>query len=450
MADVFLSYAREDQDRIADLVDALEGRGWSVWWDRQLRPGARYEDVIEKELGSARCVVVALTEAALTSAYVRSEAAEARDRGILLPALLDDVRVPLSMNQTQCADLRDWPKDDRGLVSLLTSVADLTDEVSSTRLPSLFGREPELEALSKQFLRAERRRGGLVLLNGEPGIGKTALTDQFTSRLPTDSALVVAGQCYDEQGAPSYSPWVQILNQVLAEVPPTEALLADADLLLAAMSGLDLAYEVSPATLVDRSSMPAGAEYLADVRHRMFEAAAAYLMAAADGKPLVIVLEDVHWADQATLRLLEFLARRITDSAVLLLATYRDVEVRRDHPLFDSLARLNRLAGVQRMRLAGLSEEDVAALLAERLPIRLPPGLAATVFQHTEGNPFFVRELIEVIAGELTSSPEGPIEVHIPEGVRETIGHRLNRLSETCNQVLSMASVLGLEFRQAE
>jgi hypothetical protein len=128
MADVFLSYAREDQDRIADLVDALEGRGWSVWWDRQLRPGARYEDVIEKELGSARCVVVALTEAALTSAYVRSEAAEARDRGILLPALLDDVRVPLSMNQTQCADLRDWPKDDRGLVSLLTSVADLTDE----------------------------------------------------------------------------------------------------------------------------------------------------------------------------------------------------------------------------------------------------------------------------------------------------------------------------------
>lgn len=450
MADVFLSYAREDQERVADLVHALVDRGWTVWWDRQIPPGARYEDVIERELQSARCVVVVLTEAALTSTYVRSEAAEARDRGILLPVLLDDVRVPMSMNQTQCADLRRWPGDHGGMTSLLESMAELIDGATPTGQSELIGRDAELGALKKVFRRAERHQGGLVLLNGEPGIGKTALTEQFTRQLPMGSALVAIGQCYDERGAPSYAPWVQILNQVLAEVPPPETLLSDADLLLAAMTGLDLEYEVSPAALPDRSALPVGAEYVADVRHRMFEAVTAYLIGAAESRTLVIVMEDVHWADPATLRLLEFLTRRIGDAALLVVATYRDVEVRRDHPLFDSLARLNRQSNVQRMRLAGLTEDGVASLLAERLPISLPPGLASTVFQHTEGNPFFVSELTQVVAAELGCRPDGPIEVHIPEGVRETIGHRLNGLSERCNRVLSLAAVLGLEFSQAE
>jgi len=450
MADIFLSYAREDENRLAGLVEALERRGLSVWWDRQIAAGSDYESVIEAQLAAASCTVVALSKAALASEFVRNEAAEARERGMLLPVLLEDVRVPLSLKHVQCADLRAWPQDDSGLNSLVERIRELVGATAEDTSPTLVGRDAELDQLRRVFRRVEQRQGSLVLLNGEPGVGKTALIQTSVADFARRGALVVAGECYDEQGAPPYAPWVQILNQVLAEVPPTDALLADADLLLAAMSGLHLEYEIAPALLADRVRLPDGAEYLADARYRMFECITAYLLCVAEMRPLVVVLEDLHWSDQATLRLLEFLVRRTVEHSVLVLASYRDVEVRRDHPLFDALAGLNRQPNTHRLRLGGLSDTAVAELLGKRLTITLPRTLAEKVYQHTEGNPLFVTELIQVIADELAANPDGPIEVHVPEGIRETIGHRLNRLSPGCNQLLLMASLLGIDFSQAE
>ena len=107
MADIFLSYVRQDRERAKLLVRVLEDKGWSIWWDRALKTGETWHDVIEKELANARCVVVLWSARAAKSGWVRDEADEGRKRGILVPAVLED-RPPLGFRHFQTADLSDW------------------------------------------------------------------------------------------------------------------------------------------------------------------------------------------------------------------------------------------------------------------------------------------------------------------------------------------------------
>ena len=159
----------------------------------------------------------------------------------------------------------------------------------------------------------------------------------------------------------------------------------------------------------------------------------------------MLVLDDLHWSDQSSLLLLEFLAREIQPSSLLVLGTYRDVEVSRHHPLSQTLGSLIREQRFLRVQLSGLAEPEVAQLIQRDPIVNLPPGLSAAIHQRTEGNPLFVTEIIRMLPGEALEKGQD-FFTSIPEGVRDAIGRRLNQLSEGCNQVLTTASVIGREF----
>jgi tetratricopeptide (TPR) repeat protein len=186
-------------------------------------------------------------------------------------------------------------------------------------------------------------------------------------------------------------------------------------------------------------------------RFRLFDSIASFLKSASQAQPLVIVLDDLHWSDGPSLAFLEFMARELGQSRVLLICTYRDMELNRRHPLTVTLGDLARERLYERVLLQGLSEQDVARFI-EIAAGRTPPAeLSATVHRHTEGNPLFVTEVVRelVQSGELSDqrvSSTSTWSVLIPEGVREVIGRRLDRLSDHANEVLTVAAVVGRRF----
>ncbi len=131
MADIFVSYASEDRDRILLLVEALESQGWSVWWDRELITGPSFDDKIEEALDEARCVVVGWSEHSIQSRWVRTEANEGLERGILVPALIDDVRPPLAFRIAQTANLIGWPSVRGEIDSLIGGIRELLGSATS-------------------------------------------------------------------------------------------------------------------------------------------------------------------------------------------------------------------------------------------------------------------------------------------------------------------------------
>jgi tetratricopeptide (TPR) repeat protein len=184
-------------------------------------------------------------------------------------------------------------------------------------------------------------------------------------------------------------------------------------------------------------------------RFRLFDSITTFLKNAAQSQPLMLVLDDLHWADQPSLLLLQFLARQLGGSRLLVMGCYRDVELSRQHPLSETLAQLAREPVFQRKLLRGLSQEDTGRFIQATVGIQPAPRLGETIYAHTEGNPFFLTEVIRLLAerGELAAAEiGGPQGIRIPEGVREVIGQRLNRLSEQCTQTLATASIVGREF----
>jgi len=185
-------------------------------------------------------------------------------------------------------------------------------------------------------------------------------------------------------------------------------------------------------------------------RFRLFDSITSFLKSASQKQPLVLVLDDLHWADQPSLLLLQFVARELGNSRLLLIGTYRDVELNRQHPLAETLGELTRERLFQRVLLRGLSQQDVSRFIEVAAGVDPPSGLTEAVHTQTEGNPLFVTEVVRLLVqeGELTqeSGPRDSWTVRIPEGVREVIGRRLNRLSQRCNETLTIASVIGREF----
>ena len=185
-------------------------------------------------------------------------------------------------------------------------------------------------------------------------------------------------------------------------------------------------------------------------RFRLFDSITAFLKSASQKQPLVLVLDDLHWADQPSLLLLQFVARELGNSRLLLVGTYRDVELNRQHPLAETLGELTRERQFQRVLLRGLSRQDVSRFIEVAAGVDPPGGLAEAVHTQTEGNPLFVTEVVRLLVqeGELSqdSGTRDSWTVRIPEGVREVIGRRLNRLSQRCNETLTTASGIGREF----
>jgi class 3 adenylate cyclase/pimeloyl-ACP methyl ester carboxylesterase len=191
-----------------------------------------------------------------------------------------------------------------------------------------------------------------------------------------------------------------------------------------------------------------------EVRFRLFQAVTAFLRNASVMQPICLVLEDLHDADQGTMEMLVHLARYMSGARLLIIGTYRDVEVDRTHPLSAALAEFRRVESFQRIALRGLSPDEVQRMLSNITGQEVPRELAEAIFRQTEGNPLFTQEMIRNAAEEGLIKREGGQWVatvesllnYIPEGLRDVIGRRLSRLSESCNKVLSVAAVIGRDF----
>lgn len=306
------------------------------------------------------------------------------------------------------------------------------------------GRGRELDVFSEAFDRMLAGRRQVLTLAGEPGVGKTRLAEAFGNTAENQGAVVLWGRCFEEQGAPPYWPWVQILREFVdaSSVSELRRLVGShANRLVALVpelaSILGLA-ENSATTTPDAGQ----ARFLA------FDAISRMLRRAAEQVPIVLIIDNAHWSDKPSLALLEHASRELAKSRVLIVCTYRDTEIGRDNPLLETLGIFGAGNSVARLRLTGLEREAIAALAELVLGKSLLPDIVAEIDQQTDGNPLFVIELLKVLIDESRHAGVEPIEVRVPEGVREAIGRRLSGLSDTVNHLLRVASVFGRHFEE--
>jgi class 3 adenylate cyclase/DNA-binding CsgD family transcriptional regulator/tetratricopeptide (TPR) repeat protein len=304
------------------------------------------------------------------------------------------------------------------------------------------GRQRELKMLRDAFDQANAARGRIVMLAGEPGIGKTRTAQELAAHAAAHEAAVLWGRCHEEAGAPPYWPWVQVIRASLRAADPDFL----ASLSAAASDIADLVPEIGERLPGLERSIP-----LADpseARFRLFESIRRLLTGIGQHRTLLIVLDDLHWADAPSLRLLEFLGPELGAGRIMLVGTYRATELSRRHPLSNALGSLARAPHFARLNLAGLSAEQVQDFIAATGAVA-PAALAKALHDQTEGNPLFLRETVRFLEerGGLAGT-EGilPQAIRIPEGVSEVIGRRLNLLSAGCNEVLALASVIGRDF----
>ncbi|MCH8234817.1 MAG: protein kinase [Chloroflexi bacterium] len=326
-----------------------------------------------------------------------------------------------------------------------------TVEREGTSLESLagdvfVGRQVEMDQLKAALEDVLGGRGRLLTLVGEPGIGKTRTCEELATYAGLRGAQVLWGRCYETGGQPPYWPWIQAVRTYVrgADVDELRRQMGSSASVIAEIvtDVKDRLPEVGPPPNMDD---PAAA------RFRLFDAFTSFLRTAAEDRPLVLVLDDLHWSDEPSLSLLEFVAREIGQSRVLIIGTYRDMELNRRHPLTVTLGDLSRERLFERVLLRGLTQQDIARFIEIAAGIQPPAELSATVHRHTEGNPLFVTEVVRelVQSGELAenrASGESTWSVRIPEGVREVIGRRLDRLSERANEMLTTAAVIGRDF----
>jgi DNA-binding winged helix-turn-helix (wHTH) protein/tetratricopeptide (TPR) repeat protein len=301
------------------------------------------------------------------------------------------------------------------------------------------GRARTLERLERALAASLAGRGSVVLLAGEPGIGKTRTADELARVARERGARVVIGRCFEGEGAPAFWPWLQILRELVAG--------STSERLKAAL-GPDAAElaQLVPELRERLPALPAPTGVAGEqARFRLFDALTGFLRRRAQQGPLVLLLDDLHWADEASLRALEFLAPGLRGAALLVVATFRDVEVRRDHPLSKLLGALARDPACERVALRGLEPTEVAALVGAVSGSAPSEELAHTVHEMTEGNPFFVFELARLL-GEEGGLAERPSALALPQSVRDAIGRRLDALSADTNELLRTAAVLGRAF----
>ncbi len=305
------------------------------------------------------------------------------------------------------------------------------------------GREREMDELRAGFEDTLSGRGRLFMLVGEPGIGKTRTAEELVTYARLRKAQVLWGRCYEGEGAPAYWPWVQAIRAYVHDRDP--------HVLLSEMgSGAsDIAQVVSEV----RQRLPGLPEppHLEpeQARFRLFDGITTFLKNAAHAQPLVLVLDDLHWADKPSLLLLQFLARELRGARLLVLGTYRDVDLRRQHPLSQTLGELTREQLSQRILLRGLGEPDVQRFIEITAGVKPPPSMVDAVYKETEGNPFFVNEVVRLLVADGRLEHPEQVKswsVSIPQSVREVVGRRLDHLSADTNRVLTSAAVIGREF----
>ena len=320
-----------------------------------------------------------------------------------------------------------------------------------TRAGRIFvGRDEELHRLLRLWEEAMAGERRVAVLAGEPGIGKTRLAVELAGAAGETGGLVLAGRCDEDLGVP-YQPFVEALRHYVSHAETRR---------LGRYAGELTRLVPEIAQLVASLPEPLSSDPETE-RYRLFDALAAWLADLSADTPILLLLDDLHWAAKPTLLLLRHVLRSPESLRLLVVVTYRDSEIGRGHPMSEFLAELRRDEGVERLTLSGLDSLGVTAfieaaagrLLDDEVAHKLP----GVVWRETEGNPFFVEEVLRHLTeSRVIEQRDGRWVLNadvgrlgIPEGVRDVVGQRLSRFAESTNRVLATAAVVGLEFEPA-
>jgi class 3 adenylate cyclase len=335
----------------------------------------------------------------------------------------------------------DWDRvspDERG--------RSLPRRLEIARAPGFVARGPELESLLAALDRADAGERQVALICGEPGIGKTTLAAEAATAAGARGARVLYGRNEEDIGTP-YQPFVEALRELVSQAP-LALLERHVD-----EHGGELGRLVPAlAARVPQAPEPRVSDPESE-RYQLYDAIVDLLERATEDEPLLLIVDDLHWADGPTLDLLRYALSRLQGAALAIVATYRHTDLADEHPLKALVADLHREPGVTRLELAGFDDTAVMALIERRTGHGLDPGgegLARTIRRETAGNPFFIGEILRSIeeAGKPLDAATGweAAEASLPLGVREVIMRRVRRLGERMLEVLGTASVVGREF----
>ncbi len=313
------------------------------------------------------------------------------------------------------------------------------------------GRVSERDRLTELWDQARQGSRRLALIGGEAGVGKTRLSTHLALRVHSEGSTVLYGRCDEDLGVP-YQPWVHALRHLVNEAPKP-VLDAHVERFGGALERLTPALrERVPELAAPRDSDQETERYL------LYDAVVGLLEQAAAQEPLLLILDDLHWAGGPTMSLLRHVAVSAPPMAVMVVGTYRDSELLHDHPLSALLADLHREQSVERIKLTGLNFEDVAALMEVAAGHEVDEAgraLAEQITRETAGNPFFVGEVLRhlVESGTIAQEEDGRwrvtgnlADLGLPQSVREVIGRRVERLGPDARTALSAAAVIGRDF----
>jgi class 3 adenylate cyclase/tetratricopeptide (TPR) repeat protein len=319
----------------------------------------------------------------------------------------------------------------------------------SARLTPFVERDAERARLRRLVGDTLAGDGRLALVAGEPGIGKTRLVIEIAEEAQARGMRVLTGHCVEMSGAPPYLPYVEMIEQAVSN-PRSPLALREA-------LG-DVAPEIARIAPTLRRVFPdilPPVELPAELARRyVWNSLSEFIGRAGQSQPLLLVLEDLHWADESSLLLTEYLAPLLPEMPVLVIGTYRDIEVDLHHPLARVIAQLERRRLVERVSLGSLSLDGVRAMLWALAGQPAPEELIRVINRETEGNPFFVEEVyLHLVESGVLLDEHGRLrndlqltEVSVPETIRLVLGQRLDRLTLSTREVLVAAAVSGRMF----
>jgi predicted ATPase/class 3 adenylate cyclase len=327
--------------------------------------------------------------------------------------------------------------------------ADTSGVLEGRERTPFVGRTQERTRLLQAVERTRSGNGTLMLIGGEAGVGKSRLIEEVAAEARRLGLMVLTGRCVDQQGAPPYLPTIEHLEEAARQGSPETFRLAlgeNASEIAKLMPELRLRYSDIPEPV----TLPPEQE-----RRYLLHGIAEFVERNARGTPLMLVFEDLHWADESTLLLVRLLAQRVAQVPVLAVGTYRDTDLKPGRPLAAVLPDLLRQRLAEEILLGRLTQEGVASLLEGRAGSKPPTQLVALVYAETEGNPFFVEEVFLHLheAGKLLDEAghwRAGVQIadtDVPRSVGLVIGQRLERVSDDCRRILTIAALAGKVFR---
>jgi tetratricopeptide (TPR) repeat protein len=336
-------------------------------------------------------------------------------------------------------------KSDSSYFQLVTTAALDTLKERTT----FVGREAEKDGLRKVLSQVRTGAGRVVMITGSPGVGKTRTALEFMDEATQQGILVLAGACYDRDDAVPFIPFVEMFESALRQAPDPQtfrdAIGDEAPEIARLMPQLRRMFPdiTAPVELPPEQT-----------RRVLLVAMLQVLSRAAANRPILLFLDDLHWADEGTLSLLNYLVRSIAKLPVMILGTFRDNELNLTGPLAKMLDELTRMRILFQVNLGGLPESAVGAMIQALSGQEAPSSLVKFIFSGTEGNPFFVEELFRHLAERGTlfrANGEFRLDLRvddldIPQSLRLVIGRRLARLSAATQEVLGTAAVIGPSF----